>query len=239
MKTQLLEWDSIFFKMKIGKLDTTGITEAVLEKEFEILKQNTPPFDLIYIFCDPKNTKLNLLVSINGGILYDEKITYVKPIDQNSIVEENHKIISIEQGKITDDTIDIAIQSGEHSRFKIDPRFKEESFKELYKIWIANSVDRKIAFETLALTEKEEIAAIITLGEKNHRGDIGLFAVDKNFRGKGIGQTLIQNALIHFSKKAFSEVQVVTQKKNKGACSFYEKNNFTIESVVNIYHIWS
>lgn len=35
-----------------------------------------------------------------------------------------------------------------------------------------------------------------------------------------------------------SVIYFVTQKANKLACKFYEKNEFTIKSVENIYHIW-
>lgn len=35
-----------------------------------------------------------------------------------------------------------------------------------------------------------------------------------------------------------TRVNVATQKCNKIACHYYEKNGFYVEDVTNIYHIW-
>jgi dTDP-4-amino-4,6-dideoxy-D-galactose acyltransferase len=78
---------------------------------------------------------------------------------------------------------------------------------------------------------------IVTVGEKKHRGDIGIIAVDTEFRGKGIGTALMQSAESWLAKLNYKSMQVVTQGDNKPACKLYENCGYTIESVEYFYHI--
>lgn len=94
-----------------------------------------------------------------------------------------------------------------------------------------------MAFKVLIAKENDDLAGMITLGEKDGRGDIGLLAIDSKYRGKGIGMSLINAAENEF-KKIFKEGQVVTQQDNQAACSLYEKSGYEIEKVESIYHIW-
>jgi dTDP-4-amino-4,6-dideoxy-D-galactose acyltransferase len=135
--------------------------------------------------------------------------------------------------------ISIGIQSGIYSRFNIDPNFSKAKFKELYAMWMKKSISREIANEVVVYTtEENEIAGVITLGEKNNNADIGIIAVDNNFRGLNIGKALIQEAVNYSIRKNYSSLQVVTQKNNQAACKFYERCGFTEKHVINIYHYW-
>jgi len=91
---------------------------------------------------------------------------------------------------------------------------------------------------TLIARIDDEMAGVITLGQKNERGDIGLAAVKTKFRGKGIGKYLISASLKIFYEKGFPGIQVVTQKDNFHACKLYEHFGFYQESVYNVYHFW-
>ena len=55
---------------------------------------------------------------------------------------------------------------------------------------------------------------------------------------KKIATDLINAAELYFKKKGYSKMQVVTQSINKPACKLYEKNNFKIDKIEYIYHIW-
>ena len=63
-------------------------------------------------------------------------------------------------------------------------------------------------------------------------------AVDINSRGKSIGKKLIEHTLKYLQKNQYKSVNVATQMQNEIACNFYKKNNFTQESLTNIYHLW-
>ncbi len=227
----LLKWDSDFFKLKIGNILCQTTTER--EDLLNVIHLNSD-FNLIYIFCDPKSNLNNDIQNL-GAILYDQKVTYYQKIKQ-SFRDPNIK--SILNNELSDQIFSLALQSGEYSRFKRDIKLGNDKFQELYKIWITRSLNKEIAFETFAYIENDKVLGLITLGEKNNIGDIGLLGVDESSRGKSIGHKLVNHSFDYLLQLGYSECQVVTQNENKLACSFYEKNNFTVNSIVNIYHLW-
>ena len=79
---------------------------------------------------------------------------------------------------------------------------------------------------------------MITVGEKNDRGDIGLLAVHENYRGQRLGMKLVRAAQAYFIDQGYQFSQVVTQVENAAACKLYEKCDYVKESIVNFYHFW-
>ena len=58
----------------------------------------------------------------------------------------------------------------------------------------------------------------------------------------GHSVTLWSSDFFHQEKRSrtggYKEIKVVTQLQNKSGCRLYEKCNFQIESITNIYHFW-
>lgn len=79
---------------------------------------------------------------------------------------------------------------------------------------------------------------MVTLGVKNGRGDIGLFAVDPSMRRRNLGVALVRAAQEWTRRKGLRFAQVVTQGKNIAACRLYEKCGYRIEKVDFFYHFW-
>lgn len=231
-----LEWDSTFFDINVHKIDLSNsrISISKLANEITILNNTS---QLIYFFSMPNQVEHNLYLQSIGAKLYDQKVIFIQKLDSNCLSNSNIKSISNKQ--ITPQIIDLAVQSGEFSRFKLDTKIPHEKFVELYQIWITKSINKEIAVETFGYYEDEKLLGIITLGIKNKRADIGLLAVDSKSRGKSIGNKLIEHTINFAKMKNFKTIQVATQLQNELACNFYKKNNFIQESVTNIYHLWN
>lgn len=227
---ELLSWDSRFFKYKVGRVTSSHLQDALRDAKKEGIK-------LLYLFVDPKNKELNKSAIVNGGGLVDEKVTFVANVQkaQDSNIDEG--IVPYE-GELTDELLSLALQSGEYSRYKIDTHFVHNEFERLYTEWIKKSLSHEIAKEVLVYKSNMREVGLLTLGEKDKRADIGLLAVDANFRGKSVGTKLIQAAMKRAKALGFDEIQVATQKKNEIACRFYTKNGFVQERIDNIYHFW-
>jgi len=84
----------------------------------------------------------------------------------------------------------LSIQSGKYSRYSVDKNIKRDKFEKLYTIWIKRSIGKEIADEVLVILDNGNIAGMITLGNKNGKGDIGLLAVESRFRGKNMVNSL-------------------------------------------------
>lgn len=176
-----------------------------------------------------------------GGFLADRKTTYFQRlggIDHQQPLS-TAPIVHYAEPVPTKKLEDLAIQSGEYSRFNVDPRIPTERFEELYRTWIRKSVDRSFADAVMVVQGDDgEIAGMVTLGEKNGRGDIGLIAVNVECRGKGYGRALVYTALEFFRSKGTLDAQVVTQGGNGPACKLYEATGYSVEKQENYFHFW-
>jgi dTDP-4-amino-4,6-dideoxy-D-galactose acyltransferase len=226
---QYLVWDSDFFGYKIGEL------RAFSNLDNHLQEAKNEGYKLIYAKSQDIKTHDDYIKA--GGKLVDEKITFSRSVPQIQIPQPiNIKLY--EQQTVSKNLLDLAIQSGIYSRFKLDTNFKNHEFEKLYTAWIENSVKKQIAEYVIISEIQGKIVGLLTLGIKNDRADIGILSVDERFRGHGIATQLMNKAFLESEKLLQTRIQVVTQKANKQACSFYKKLGFEIEKTENIYHFW-
>ncbi len=139
---------------------------------------------------------------------------------------------------VSDELKNLAFQSGEYSRFKIDGRLPVQSFERLYTIWIENSVNGKSADKVFIFKASNEIAGFITLAMKDHFGEIGLIAVNNKFRGMEIGSKLIRHTEDFVLSHKENTLKVATQLDNTLACNFYKKNGYEVDIITHVYHFF-
>jgi dTDP-4-amino-4,6-dideoxy-D-galactose acyltransferase len=233
-KINKLDWDSNFFNFNVGKIEGS-ITNFIDLQTIEGLFKKTKTRLAYYL--TPKETPPFVYESDELDFyLVDKKTTYTKSIDLKLKIEKG--IETIGNNTNFEKLKKLAIQSGIYSRFKTDKKINKQKFEELYRLWIENSINKKIAKEVLLYKYDDEIAGLVTLGEKDNRADIGIIAVDSLFRGKGVGRSLMNSAEKWFSINGYKTIQVVTQKDNIAACKLYESCGYSVESVYFYYHIW-
>ncbi|MFQ3578796.1 MAG: GNAT family N-acetyltransferase, partial [Bacteroidales bacterium] len=172
------------------------------------------------------------------GVLVDEKITFFKKFQKNDTVIDNN-IIDFEESFPDSEMIQLSIDSGVFSRYKIDKNFERKKFEEFFTLWIVNSVNKTFADKVFVYKKNRKTLGLVTVKIKNKLGNIGIIAVNSETRGLGIGSKLIQKVQEYLLINSINELEVVTQKANNMACKFYIKNGFTINNIVNIYHVWN
>jgi len=223
-----LDWDSNLFGYPVGlqKINSKEIFD--IEKFIEASKN----YRLVYIYSD---------IELNVGLnleLVDKKVIFHKLNELNKnlseIVEFNTQRHSYQE------LLDLAYLSGISSRFQIDTNFKNNEFIKLYKQWVDNSINGKIAFKILIKHINNKIAGFITLRIINNgTTQIGLIAVNKLFQGRNIASSLIKECESISLDNGYSNIEVATQFDNKPAIKLYEKNNFSVKSKTYIYHFWN
>ena len=229
-----LDWDSQFFGYPVARisLDHEGMDK--LDNLFQQLELEK--FRVTYFFVPPTEIELNNRIAQNGSILVDQKATFSKTTEKHS--KFSNIIIEYQGADINEKLIELVLQAGKFSRFRIDGNFSNKEYERLYIEWVTKSINKTIAFKTLVAQNGSDIVGLTTLGRRKHEADIGIVVVDGNFRQKGIGHDLIHSADNVAFENGLSEIKVVTQLKNKGACRLYEKCNFQIENITNVYHYW-
>ncbi len=234
-----LNWDSEFLGFKVGQIEIED--DSLLVKSLVSAQENN--YHLIYLNRNSKNPLPLSLIDQFKGFLVDHKATFVNPLSKN------HNLIR--QGLTSSETRDIfnllpnkqinalAIQAGLFSRFNLDPNFPKNKFRELYTTWIHNSLNGELAKSVLVtINPKNNLTGLVTVDLKNSTGQIGLISVDKIYRGKGIGKTLVIAAHQKMIELGAEEARVVTQIENKNACNLYESCGYYLESIVIRYHFW-
>jgi dTDP-4-amino-4,6-dideoxy-D-galactose acyltransferase len=229
MRIKTVKWDSDFFKLKIGKLETDDFSIT----DFETEKNK---FDLIYI--QSATDSLEYLEALSFSSLFeDRKLIYTKQINISAQADEN---ISIYKNKTANkNLIRLALLSGAYSRFKLDSNFKKKSYEHLYTKWIENSVNKKMAFCVLIYGDEKNPDGFISIQKKGNEAQVGLFTVNDNARNKGIGKKLLEAAEYYAQKHNFDTLNITTQASNKPACMLYEKCGFTVKSSINTFHYWN
>ena len=233
-----LGWDSDFFGFKVARILPIALTESELSHTLDRLKQEN--YRMVYWQLPADAAGSCQLAHASGGFLADEKVTYTKEL---SGTPDNPHAVGYAAVPYTDQSPDagliaLTLQSAVCSRFRLDPRFPAELCDKLFTSWITRSVDGEIAQQVLVVRDHDEILGMITLGSKNGRGDIGLIAVVMHARGQAVGKTLVTAAERYFLEDGYIHAQVVTQRRNLGACRLYESCGFEIEEVSHFFHFW-
>lgn len=225
-----LSWDSEFFNRRIAFIDGLHANDKQIKSE--INRFFTQGTECIYLFI-PHSIELNEY----DAVLADRKRVYLLDTPIEKLDDNIQCQIRPNYNGDASELYNLALQSGEHSRFRVDTHFSYEDFSRLYKKWIDNSVNGDFAdyiFVVLDPGPKGFISAKI----KGDRIVIGLFATDRQYRGLGIGSRLMQEVINEAARKGL-KVEVVTQANNLQACRFYENKGFKMVDEQYVYHIWN
>jgi ribosomal protein S18 acetylase RimI-like enzyme len=222
-----LDWDSLFFEIKIGELH---LEES--KNKRSLIKAKS--FDLLYV----KSHK-DFQLEINGfnEEFAETKVVFIKNLEKtqpisNSIFSANETTYKIEE------LYELAYESGKHSRFRLDNNFQEQQFKELYRQWVDNSILNIFADDVLIYQENNQTMGFVTYKVINKVAKIGLIAVKSDFQGKGIGGKLLGHVENLIFQKNIKELLIPTQLSNEAACSFYKKQNYQVHETTFIKHYW-
>lgn len=245
-----LNWDSELFGFQVGKYCLSN----VYNMDTILLNAQREGYRLVYLFSEfpiISNSKVNLV---------DTKVTFIKPLKKDEQIDFKSNIIECSLNTKTASSdidsyfytveynsqqhdygqlLNLAYNSGEYSRFKLDTQFKQGAFEKLYKKWIDNSISREIASYTRVFIHDDQIVGFITLNTNDPRlARIGLIAVHPNFRGQKIASKMLQDCelLCNLNKPDF--LSVVSQKNNVAASKLYTNTGFLIQNEIYTYHVW-
>lgn len=241
LSIQYLEWDSQFFQHRCARLLGAGLQESVLHQTLEHAREDR--LDCLYHLAEPDKPNDIRVLEEAGFHLVDVRLTFAlhSPlIATNKIAppDAKHTLQNASKDHIPQ-LRKIALESYERTRFLNDPCFDPGRARELYAVWIENSV-RGYADTVLVAVINSQVAGFISLHLPNQasHGSIGLVGVAEEARGQGIGRQLVEQALVWFQSKDIPAVQVVTQASNIGAQRLYQRAGFELLSTGLWYHKW-
>lgn len=226
MEIKHLKWDSQNFGFHVGEY-IVDESETWSVEQLK-LKAKQERYRLVYL-------KSQYQIAENS-LFHDERVVLAKN-NENLQNLEHPNVLNYTSQDIEQKVYDLALGSGEYSRYKLDKDFPEESFQLLYRRWIENSILTDYATGVIVYKENKDIVGLLTYKNTQKCSTIGLIAVDPNYQNHGIGSILIKHYQSLLDDK-IETLDVVTQGGNKNAIAFYEKNGYHIQSKTYTYHLW-
>lgn len=218
------KWDSDFFNLKIGEVNFTDGEDY----------SNFTGYDLLYVVSDED---FNLQIDGFINSFSEQKVKFNKKLSE--IYQTNENVFSHSEIEYNIQEIyQLAFESGKHSRFLLDKNFGTEKFKELYRLWIDNSISKTFADDVLLYKNNQEIAGLLTYKTTDDSAIVGLIAVSNEYQGKGIGGILLKHLETILYQKGITSLTIPTQFENKQACNFYSKQGYSIFENTFIKHFW-
>jgi GNAT superfamily N-acetyltransferase len=243
-----LDWDSQHFGVHAAQLAVPQLSDDELAEMLQHARRRH--VELLVWPAESGRDVSRTLLDDFGGMLVDQKATFVRALDSKSLDIDATRItdapiVEYDGATASASLVELAVAAGAYSRFRLDPRIPQERFEAMYHRWIARSVARELADVVLvaplawgSTTDFDRLAGMITLSQAQGVASIGLVAVAAEVRGRGIGSALIRAAHDWMRKRRACEARVVTQLANRPACQLYERSAYRLARVQPYYHFW-
>src|SRR6266581_4191699 len=216
----LLEWDSSFFGFPIAQAASQTLSEGSGRAMLEWSQANS--VRCLYLLADPNSTQ-------TAGLAHrlDFKFVDVRVQLSLEIGAPNASKVQESRARTAREPDIPALQAIARA-------------EDLFATWIAKDcagwADKVLTVERGSSGPLGYITC--NLSKDSNTGRIGLVGVASEFRGKGVGKTLISGALQWFCSVGAQKIAVVTQMRNVAAQRLYQRGGFRTESVRVWYHRW-
>lgn len=236
ISAELLPWDSRFFGFPVALVEARPADDEALGQAISTLRSKGAR--LAYWQVDADDAASNRAAERNGGVLINMRAEYscLVTADASGPASETMGSAVAESDRVR--LHDLALQSGEQSRFRLDPAIPEERWATLYRLWMDESLAGAKAGAVLVRRRQGAIAGMITVAADGSQGEIGLFGVAAEARGQGVGSALLADAMRWFAANGCTTARVATQGENEAARAVYQRAGFGLQRLVNVFHFW-
>ena len=135
---------------------------------------------------------------------------------------------------------DIAGTALTQSRFHTDPNISIKLARRIKRNWVWNGI-RGRAVTYVAHIRNRVVGFICLRGtNKEDAETIDLIAVHPDFQRQGVGQSLVNQACLHYREimPSYVNLNVSTQATNINAIQFYQRMGFTLIRSQQTFHRW-
>ncbi|MBI5118176.1 GNAT family N-acetyltransferase [Candidatus Poribacteria bacterium] len=245
-------WESRILERKVAKLsfirgDKRLSYDALVSAARNLLAQLDDRmmeggFKMISVRVSERSAGLIHALEQNGFRFIEVLLTFRHDLKDLDDFGDSHFIRASNKGDI-EEVCAVAFNSFSFSRFHSDPLIAPAQANLSRAEWVRKACEGS-ADEVFVAVEDNTIAGFITCrilsnGGNDARGIIDLTAVLPQFRGRGIGSSLVKRAQLYFRGKA-EAVSVGTQSKNIPSIGLYQKLGFRpVSSEVTLHKHYS
>ena len=231
VRYRVLDWDSRWFGIPIGRADLPELTAAAAAAVDAWA--GAQGLRCVYVFADePARFDLAGFDPVDVRVEYElDPVPIAKGAGSPARPmrpEELERVCELSRGLFTG------------TRFSKDIRFPRERVRELYAEWVRRDSSGGVP-GCLVLETGADLAGFVTgRMDPNEaaKGLIGLIGVVGDQRGRGLGRELLAQICSAFVAAGAQRVNVVTQGSNTAACRLYEGKGGRVVSRGHWYHRW-
>jgi ribosomal protein S18 acetylase RimI-like enzyme len=230
-------WDSDFFGVRIATVAARVLNEAVAAAALDWARANR--IACLYYLADARDARSIRLAEDQGFRLVDVRVTMSRPVDTPPLPALGGEPVRPATEADSASLARIARESHANTRFHRDGRFDAERSRELYAIWIRDSITGRLADRVLVVDGPDGPAGYVALRvDEEGTGHIALIAVASTQRGRGYGERLIVEGVRWLASRGASRVEVITQGAEADSIRFYERCGFSVLRVELWFHRW-
>lgn len=236
---QYLEWDSNFFKNRIGAIRVNRLSSDEMETVVEWCKAEK--IDCLYLAVEAHDNETVRLAEDHQFRFVDIRLTLDCNLASTISSLSGESNVPFRQAVPTDIPALKAIARVVHTdtRFFHDPQFPHSLCEALYETWIEKSCTGYADVVFTPVIDSQPVGYISChLPTTNADAKIGLVGIAPDAQGFGLGGELIAHALAYFNEQQVPYVTVVTQGRNTRAQRLYQRFGFLTKSVHLWYHKW-
>jgi dTDP-4-amino-4,6-dideoxy-D-galactose acyltransferase len=173
-----------------------------------------------------------------GGREVDTRLQYRRVVTASDDTGADPEIAIYPRPVPSDELRALAYESGRVSRFKVDAYVSPEVFTRLYDLWLERSCTGVLADRVIVYPDAEAPRAFTSVRSRGAIAEVGLVAVHRDLRGRGIGRRLVAQTIAYAAAKGASAIDVVTQGANVEARALYERSGFVLHEALRTFHFW-
>jgi len=235
----LLDWDTEFFGFPVAQIVTDRLDQNNLDEALRFCREHQ--VKLLQFKCDAHHRPSVLLAEANSFHMADIRITFgkrLKAADREPFLPDD---ISFRIGEEKDISVlkEIVTDLYTHSRYYVDSNFPREDVHIFYGNWIEKSVRGDFDDCVWLLAKADLPVGCCSISyESEVAASIGLFAVDEEFSGQGLGALLLGKVFQQLISQGVKTLSVATQGRNYLAQRLYQRVGFQTEKFEIYYHCW-
>jgi ribosomal protein S18 acetylase RimI-like enzyme len=216
----VLEWDTDFFGVRIGRADLADETVAAA-----VDAARRERVECLYLAAPAERPDLVTEAARAGALLVDVRLEL--DAEPGELAPQSGvRIAGAGDGELVEQ---LAAELSTHSRFRADPRFDEGRVAEMYRIWARRCLADGVA--VLA----EDGRGLVAASRSGDEARLDLVYVSPESSGRGLGAALAREVLrVLDAPRAL----VVTQAGNVPALRMYESLGFRARAAGALLHLW-
>ena len=228
---RLLEWDSAFWGVTVGRVEDDRLSEATSGRLDEWVRAHS--VDCVYLLLRADDSPSLAAAQETGFRLVDVRLELERGVD----VHEGVGAVRAHHEEDLPALRAIARTAYDGTRFFADPGFPDERCRDLYETWIAESC-AGWADVVLVAERGGSVAGYVTCDRDGGGAVIRLIGVAAADREKGVGADLVFGALGWAAEKGATRLTVVTQGGNVPGQRLFQRLGFRTASVGLWLHKW-